>query len=141
MTVFCTYFDRNYLTRGLVLYESLARFLHPPELVVLALDRETEEALAALALPGVDVVPLAELYADQGYLNDWPDVVPGTIVVDRPGVGLAPWNFMRYMIELSTDPPTVNGDTLVFYHFQGVKQIGPWLWDTGLTIYGSMPRS
>jgi hypothetical protein len=76
-------------------------------------------------------------FADQGYLDSWPGL-PGVRVIDHPGVDLAPWNFMQYDIDLKTNPPTVDGQPLVFYHFQGFKAVGPGLWDLGLDAYGHM---
>lgn len=77
-------------------------------------------------------------FADQAYLDDWPHAVPGTVVVDRPGVGLAPWNFMRFQIDAAVEPPSVDGSALVFYHFHGLQQLTSSIWDTGLAEYGAM---
>jgi len=65
---YCTLFDRNYLTRGLALHRSLRRHAREFTLHVLCLDAATEEALATLALPGVELVSLEAL-------QDWdPDL-------------------------------------------------------------------
>jgi hypothetical protein len=45
---------------------------------------------------------------------------------------------MQYEIDVTVDPPTVDGQTLVFYHFQGFKAVGPGFWDPGLDEYGPM---
>ena len=76
-------------------------------------------------------------FADQGYLDSWPGL-PGVRVIEHPGVDLAPWNFMQYDIDLTADPPTVDGQPLVFYHFQGFKAVGPGFWDPDLDAYGTM---
>lgn len=257
---YCTYFDLNYLTRGLALYESLKRFDPNLSFWALCLDGDTARCLDTLRLPGIRVVTLeaiegwapdliearpgrsrveyyftltpflplfvlehdstvgisayvdADLYfysdptpvirmleggsvlivphgfpahlshlerfgkfnvglvgfrrtaaalaclrtwrqqclewcfdrvesgrfADQAYLNEWPDGVPGTIVVDRPGVGLGPWNFMRYEIDVDLIAPRINGDALVYYHFQGLQELWSHVWDTGLAGFGRM---
>jgi hypothetical protein len=80
-------------------------------------------------------------FADQAYLDDWPEAIPGTVVVDRPGVGLAPWNFMRYSIDVSTPSISVDGMPLVFYHYHLFRGVAPGIYDDGLRIYGRMPRS
>lgn len=61
MLDFCTYFDRNYLARGLALYASLRRHCAAFSLWTLCLDEETQLSLERLGLPGLQVVPLAQL--------------------------------------------------------------------------------
>jgi hypothetical protein len=61
VTVYCTYFDRHYLARGLTLYKSLVRHLPGVELRALCLDDETFAVLSELAWPGLRPVALAEL--------------------------------------------------------------------------------
>lgn len=78
-------------------------------------------------------------FADQRYLDAWPGR-PGVVILQDPGAGLAPWNFMRHRIDLGTEPPSVDGRPLVFYHFHGLKAIRPGLWDIGLDQYGPMER-
>lgn len=60
---FCTYFDHNYLPRGLVLYESLKK--HSPEarLFILCLSPECRAILDKLALPDVTLYNLEDLEA------------------------------------------------------------------------------
>jgi hypothetical protein len=60
---FCTYFDSNYLFKGLALHRSLARHAPGSELWVLCLDERVQLALQRLALPGLRVLPLAALEA------------------------------------------------------------------------------
>jgi len=54
--VYCTCFDRNYLSRGLALYHSLQRHSRGARLWVLCLDPASYQVLVALALP--DLVPV-----------------------------------------------------------------------------------
>jgi hypothetical protein len=54
--VYCTYFDHNYLSRGLALYRSLRRHAPGSRLWVLCLSDACHHALVALDLP--DVVPV-----------------------------------------------------------------------------------
>ncbi|MEX2150261.1 MAG: hypothetical protein WD793_08590 [Steroidobacteraceae bacterium] len=63
MRRYCTLFDRNYLGRGLALHQSLMRHGGSFRLHVLCLDEATQDVLARLALPGVELLSLAELEA------------------------------------------------------------------------------
>jgi hypothetical protein len=58
---FCTYFDQNYLLRGLTLYRSLARHARPFVLWVLCFDDRTYDALCQLDLPDLRPVSLQAL--------------------------------------------------------------------------------
>jgi len=58
---FCTYFDSNYLLRGLTLYRSLLATGCDFKLHVLALDDCADSALRALRLPNLTVWSLAQL--------------------------------------------------------------------------------
>ncbi len=261
MIHFCTYFDRNYLTRAMALHRSLVRHSPPFTLWALCLDNDTHDALETLQLEGVRPIPLAELeaadpallavkgsrstveyyftcspslprflmqqhpdielityldadllfysspqpifdelgdgsvlivphrfpeslrhleingvfnvglvsfrsdsrgraildrwreqcldwcylrvednrMADQRYLDAWPGQ-PGVVVLQHPGAGLAPWNVMRYRLDLDAEQPSVDGHPLVFYHFQGFKAIRSGLWDLGSYRYAATNR-
>ncbi len=60
---FCTYFDRNYLFRGLALYRSMASSTESFTLWVLCFDQQTRRMLEALSLPGVCLIDLDEFEA------------------------------------------------------------------------------
>lgn len=65
MKNYCTYFDHNYLARGLVLFRSLKKHsVEPVCLWVLTLSDECERLLGQLDLDGVVVVPLRELESE-----------------------------------------------------------------------------
>jgi hypothetical protein len=61
--VYCTYFDHNYLSRGLALYHSLQRHAPASRLWVLCLSEACHQALVALDLPDIIPVRLAEFEA------------------------------------------------------------------------------
>jgi SAM-dependent methyltransferase len=60
---FCTLFDVNYLPRGLVLYESLARTCREFTLRVFCMDAETKKILDRMQLPSLHAIALEELEA------------------------------------------------------------------------------
>jgi hypothetical protein len=61
--VYCTYFDHNYLSRGLALYQSLQRHAPGSRLWVLCLSEACHQTLVALALPDIIPVRLADFEA------------------------------------------------------------------------------
>ena len=60
---FCTYFDRDYLPRGLALYRSLQQHCRAFRLWVLCLDGECHQILNQLRLPELRLIALEELEA------------------------------------------------------------------------------
>ena len=61
MLHFCTYFDSNYLPRGLALYRSLQRHAADFTLWVLCFDEETCDILSRMDLPNLRLLRLQEL--------------------------------------------------------------------------------
>jgi hypothetical protein len=61
--VYCTCFDRNYLSRGLALYHSLQRHAPGTRFWVLCLDEVCPQVLVTLALPNLVPVSLADFEA------------------------------------------------------------------------------
>jgi hypothetical protein len=64
-------------------------------------------------------------FGDQKYLDDWPEHVPGLVVIGNPGANLAPWNLRRHELQPGpTGVPRVDGRPLIFYHFHGLGKWG-----------------
>ena len=82
-----------------------------------------------------------ERFADQKYLNDWPDRFRGVVVLQHKGAGLAPWNWMNYHIRFHDQRITVDNQPLIFFHFHGLKIFSSWLYDPVAEgrVYGEMP--
>jgi hypothetical protein len=59
--IFCTYFDHNYLSRTILTIKSLRRFEPNTPIYILALSELCEAILRELALPNVEIIPLAIL--------------------------------------------------------------------------------
>lgn len=74
-----------------------------------------------------------ERFADQKYLDQFEMLFPSVRVIQNVGANLAPWNLANYRME--GPHPTVDGTALVFFHFHGLKQIAPRLFDTHLDDY------
>ncbi len=80
-------------------------------------------------------------FADQKYLDDWPTRFPGVAVLQHPGAGLAPWNWMNFRIRARGGNITVNEQPLLFFHYHGLKIFRSWLYDPVAEgrVYGEMP--
>lgn len=77
------------------------------------------------------------LYADQKYLDEWPSKFKHVAVLKHEGANVAPWNLSNTSVTVSDGKLQVNGKPLVFFHFHGLSEIKPWLFDTNLERYGT----
>jgi hypothetical protein len=68
MLYFCTYFDSNYMLRGLALYRSLVRNAGAFRLWALCLDDRAYETLERLALPEVNLIALSNFERENSEL-------------------------------------------------------------------------
>lgn len=61
-------------------------------------------------------------FADQGYL-DWFPQFAGVVILDHPGVDVAPWNLRRHEVSRnSSGSVDVDGEPLIFFHFHGLRE-------------------
>lgn len=66
-------------------------------------------------------------WADQGYLNDWPELFKNIVVMQNRGGGVAPWNINAYTFYKEQDKIRAFNEEIktdidvIFYHFQGLK--------------------
>lgn len=79
-------------------------------------------------------------YADQGYLNWFPEFT-GVKILSSAGFNLAPWNVKRHHIAetetaLGAEKVTVDNQPLVFFHFHGLRKVGN-RFATGELTYGA----
>ena len=64
-------------------------------------------------------------FADQKYLDDWPERVEGVKVLQHKGANLAPWNLDRFPLEERDEVLLVAGDPLIFFHAHGFEPDSP----------------
>jgi len=75
-------------------------------------------------------------YADQKYLDEWPERYPGVTVISHNGVNLAPWNVADHAISFHDGQTWVDGQPLICFHFHGLKRlVGPY-YDPNVRRYG-----
>lgn len=74
-------------------------------------------------------------FADQKYLDRVPELFESVTVVQHKGANLAPWNLGNYPIAWDGSTVWVDNQSLLFYHFHGLKRITHWLWDPNLAAF------
>ncbi len=83
-------------------------------------------------------------YADQKYLEDWPERFgEAVLVLGNAGVNAAPWSWARHRWAISNGGQvSVDEQPLVLFHFARFRPIiGTWWWQSGHLDYGVMPWS
>lgn len=80
-------------------------------------------------------------YGDQTYLDHWPRDHKGVCVVEHEGAGIAPWNWRRYRFRKSGGKIYCNDESLIFFHFHGLRLLNSWLYDAFYSSFvnGEMP--
>jgi hypothetical protein len=85
--------------------------------------------------------PEAGKYADQGYLDQFPERFDGVVVLPSRGFNLAPWNTAGHDLSLVSSAVVVDGtDRLVFFHFHGLRRVGNWYVSSQLVYAAQMGR-
>lgn len=62
-------------------------------------------------------------YADQKYLDKWPEQYKDVKILYHKGGNLAVWNIGNYKLTLRGNDIFVDNDKLIFYHFASLKQV------------------
>ena len=75
-----------------------------------------------------DIVEEAR-FADQKYLDSWPERFPNVTVLEHKGANLARWNCMIYELQLDNGSVSVDGLPLIFYHFNSFRIVNRWIYD------------
>jgi len=74
-------------------------------------------------------------FADQKYLDMWPELFVGLCISSHLGINTAAWNVEQYSITKKDGNIYVDGLPLVIYHFQGYKRLSTHMIDPGLNVY------
>lgn len=76
------------------------------------------------------------LFADQKYLDTWTTDYLGKVkVLDDNCSGIAPWNLNRFPVSYLNGLFEVQGNALVYYHYQHFKILNIWHATNGFNIY------
>lgn len=79
-------------------------------------------------------------FADQKYLDSFPGMFKGVLVLTNPGANLAPWNMASHRLEERGGHLLVDGEPLIFFHFHNFRKLGPF-WRTPHREYKYSPQS
>jgi hypothetical protein len=63
-----------------------------------------------------------ERYANQAYINRFPEIAPGTRILRQKGYNCAPWNIGNYTLTECSGRLCVDDEPLTFFHFHGLKR-------------------
>ena len=63
-----------------------------------------------------------ERYANQKYMNRFPEIAPGTKILRQKGFNCAPWNVGHFRLTERDGRLWVDEEPLVFYHFHGLRR-------------------
>ncbi len=74
-------------------------------------------------------------FADQGYLDEFPVKFSGVRVLEHPGINTAPWNVEPDQFACVGDKPRAYGQPVLFYHYQGIREVTPGWFDPGVRAY------
>jgi len=75
-------------------------------------------------------------FADQKYLDQWPNDYENLKIINHKGMNLAPWNIKQYNIVQRDGKIQVDLDNLVFVHFHAFRKIKNRFYEPGLHGYG-----
>jgi hypothetical protein len=76
-------------------------------------------------------------FGDQGYLNEFSARFGGVKELEHPGINAGPWNMDGAAVTRLDGCVMVAGRELLFYHFQGLRELRPGLFEPGLRVYGT----
>lgn len=73
-------------------------------------------------------------FADQKYLDAWPEKFSQLVVIEHKGANVAPWNLANYPLRLALGKLMVDDQALVFFHFHGLKKVRGRIYNAGLGL-------
>jgi hypothetical protein len=75
-------------------------------------------------------------FADQKYLDDWPERFSRVVELRHKGANVAPWNLGRWNVRGNGSEVLIDDEPLIFFHFHRFRRVAPFVYDTNLARYG-----
>lgn len=75
-------------------------------------------------------------FADQKYLEKWPQLFKGVHIIPDVGLNLGHWNVAQYRLTRRDNKVFVEDKPLIFFHFANVKEVRPGVFRCGLWVSG-----
>lgn len=73
-------------------------------------------------------------YADQLYLDKWPQLFTRFHEFNHHGANVAPWNINDYHLSIKNEQIFIDNVHLLFFHFHGLKKISKMIYNTNLGV-------
>lgn len=73
-------------------------------------------------------------FADQKYLDYWPNLYKNLKIINHKGANVAPWNLGNYNVKMRGDSILIDEQVLIFFHFHGLKKYLPNIYSVGYRI-------
>jgi hypothetical protein len=126
--IFCTYFDHNYLSRAVLTIRSLRRFDREVRVYVVALSELCATILEQLALPNVEIIPLAVL--EEAY-PELVEVKPTRTLIEYYFT-LSP--YVPHYLFARTDADRITYIDADLYFFSSPQPVLDWLGEASVAI-------
>jgi len=96
--------------------------------------RNSAEGLACLSRWRAQNIEMCVLDPEQGYcgdqkyLDEWPSLYPGLVILRHPGGGVAPWNVEAHKVTEMNGQVMIDDAPLIFYHYHALRVVlgGAW---------------
>lgn len=80
-------------------------------------------------------------FADQKYLDCWPERFRNVHVYRHPGANVARWNIGKREPKRVNAQLTIDGQPLIFFHFASFKQLTPHLFESNFSTHWVRPSA
>jgi hypothetical protein len=80
-------------------------------------------------------------FADQKYLDTWPERFEGVAIIQNPGAALAPWNLAPTDMKEANGEVLIQGQPIIFYHYHYFRLVTKNIVRHNLASYHITPNS